>query len=135
MQTLEQQKKVFSKTNIENVYQKLRLQHRLRKQKVWKLTGLLYGYCEVISSQKAKMLLASVALMLSLGTDLIQQNETYIQIFDLQGKSLYEESKFLEEGNQKIEINASHLQDGFYFLHVYDGTENRIKKFYKNSRS
>ena len=64
-----------------------------------------------------------------------QNRETQIRIFDLQGKSQYEESKFLEQGNQKIEINAAHLQDGFYFLNVFDGKENKIKKFYKNSRN
>ena len=69
---------------------------------------------------------------LYLRTDLVEAGEIHLQLRDLQGQLLLDDTRHLEKGSQLSEIgNFSALKVGVYFLSVKSGQDERLLKVVK----
>jgi hypothetical protein len=59
--------------------------------------------------------------------DLTESNKTELKIFDLQGRLMQAENKFLPAGNQKLALNTSQLQSGTYLVTLQVGETQKTK--------
>lgn len=53
----------------------------------------------------------------------VKDNDVNIKLYDLSGKLLIEQNKFMTAGDQKVILNTAKLAGGIYMLQVSDGTK------------
>ena len=73
-----------------------------------------------------------VSDVLTLDYELDLDGLVQINMFDLLGRSVFEQQQTQEEGRQKIQISVNNLTPGTYFLKISAKNSQIIRKFIKN---
>lgn len=69
---------------------------------------------------------------LTLDYELDIDGEVEINVYDMLGRKVIHQSLFQEEGQQKVPLNVSNLQNGTFILQINSENQQIIRKFIKN---